>query len=239
MSNYFSIVRAWLASVDPAAPAATLVLTVFFAIYALRRWFPSAWLWLEHRLPFVGTLDYRPVATVVSKFVQALPGALLGAVVASLSSGASVKNAVFGVLAGFGASLVHEVMAAYKGEVSAPKPFSDPMGPMGGVLALGLVFSLTGCAIFGAHGSFWPALEHCAPSPASLVSQVEDILLAGGDYEAALKSKALQDGAGIVECAVASAVDLLSAKAGKIGASPESAPAAARGKMFLAKVSAQ
>lgn len=126
-------------------------------------------------------------------------------------------------------------------DLSKPKPPSNPMGPMGGMLALALclALSLTGCSIFGAHGSFWPVLEHCAPSPASLVSQVEDVLLAGGDYEAALQSIALKDGAGIVECAVAAAVDLLTAKAGKVGASPESAPAAARGKAFLAKVSAQ
>lgn len=117
-------------------------------------------------------------------------------------------------------------------------PGSAPRAGLIGAAALLLVFalsaSLTACSLFGSGGSFWPVVEHCAPSPASLVSQVEDVLLAGGDYEAALKQLALQDGAGIIQCAVAAAVDLLTAKAGKVGASPESAPAAARGKAFLA-----
>lgn len=138
------------------------------------------------------------------------------------------------------------VSAAIVKKASVPPP-SDKTPPWGGpassvaalLLAVCFAHYITACSLFGSHGSFWPVLEHCAPSPASLVSQVEDILLAGGDYEAALKAKALQDGAGIVECAVAAAVDLLSAKAGKVGASPETAPAAVRGKMFLAKVSAQ
>jgi hypothetical protein len=123
MIQLFATARAWLAAIDPAAPAAALVLIVFLSIYAIRRFLPGVWLWIESRIPFVDSLDYRPVATIVWKFVQALPGALLGAAVASLSSGASVKNALLGVLAGFAASLVHEVMAAYKGQVGArPKP---------------------------------------------------------------------------------------------------------------------
>lgn len=150
MSNYFAIARAFLASVDPAAPAAALVLTVFLVIYSLRRFAPKVWLAIEAKLPFVDTLDYRPIATIVSKFMQALPGALLGAGVASLSSGASVKTALLGVLAGFGASLVHEVMAAYKGQVSTPKPPS--VGLAGGaLLALCLMAStMAGCAAFAA-----------------------------------------------------------------------------------------
>jgi hypothetical protein len=113
-----------------------------------------------------------------------------------------------------------------------------PDGASGAVVILALLAAsaTSACGIFGSHGSFWPALSHCAPSPSSLVSQVEDVLLAGGDYEAALKDLAIKDGAGIVECAVTAAVGLLTAKSGKFGASPESGHAAARGKAFLAKV---
>ncbi len=173
MPNYFAIARAFLASIDPAAPAAALILTVFFAVYATRRWFPRVWLWLEKMLPFVDSLDYRPIATIVSKFVQSLPGALLGVVVASLSSGASVKTAVFGVLAGFGASLTHEIMASYKGQVSAPKPLSNPMGPMGGMLALCLCFSLVGCGLLAAAAPYLAEAGVLISDAGNAVSAVE------------------------------------------------------------------
>ncbi len=111
-------------------------------------------------------------------------------------------------------------------------------GPSSGsglaVLLLVALASLhsSACNLFGANGSFWPAVKSCAPSPSSLVSQAADVLLAGGDYEAALKELALKDGADAVLCAVRAAVDQLM---GKVGANPENGAAAARGKAFLAK----
>jgi len=231
MLNLFQSARAWLASVDPAAPAAALILTVFFAIYALRRWFPRAWLWLERALPFVDSLDYRPVATIVSKFMQALPGALLGAAVASLSSGASLKNALLGVLAGFGASLVHEIMANYKGQVSAPKP-RDPSGPaIGGVMALCLVLSMAGCGLFGR--GMLPALENCAPTKAEIIQQVISILMSGGDYVGALEHAGIDDGKGALTCAVQAALNRLNAPTAKH--TDETEAAVVRGRAFLAR----
>lgn len=110
-------------------------------------------------------------------------------------------------------------------------PPSSLIGPMGGMLLCFVIaLGLSGCGLFGSASPFWPEVKDCAPSPATLVSQVEDVLLAGGDYEAALKQIALQDGAAAVECAVAAAVDELSSK---VGASPDAQPAAARGKAFL------
>lgn len=241
MSNYFAIARAFLASVDPAAPAAALVLVVFLAIYLLRRFAPRVWLAIENKLPFVDTLDYRPIATVVSKFMQALPGALLGAAVASLSSGASVKTALLGVLAGFGASAVHEVMAAYKGQVSTPKPPS-PLGLIGGMLAVSsfltllscgyLMLSLSGCGLTKVN---WPGvIAHCAPSKDTLVVDVANILLndSAADYAAALEKLAETESGEAVACAVNEIVEQLGAPTAKVTA--KSVSAIARGKAFLA-----
>lgn len=197
MSNYFAIARAFLASVDPAAPAAALVLTVFLVIYSLRRFAPKVWLAIEAKLPFVDTLDYRPVATIVSKFMQALPGALLGAGVASLSSGASVKTALLGVLAGFGASLVHEVMAAYKGQVSSPKPPSGALGVVGGMMVLiacfCLVASLPGCAAFAAAVPIIAEIGTIIADAVNDLDYVEQIVATfpglSGDQRSAIEAK--------------------------------------------------
>lgn len=163
----------------------------------------------------------------------------LGAIGQGLAGGVKSWTDLTVVFVGAGALLLPGLPS---NRSAAPLPSSKnpiKVPPLACLMLCLVAMCLDGCSLFGSHGSFWPVLEHCAPSPASLVSQVEDMLLAGGDYEASLKALALKDGAGIVECAVAAAVDLLTAKSGKIGASPDDAPAAARGKVFLAKVSAQ
>jgi hypothetical protein len=112
---------------------------------------------------------------------------------------------------------------------SKPPTFGG-MGPMGGMLVMCLVLSLTGCAWF--KGSFWPNVSHCAPSPASLVADVADILSAGSNYESALEQLALVKGKDLVLCAVEAFVNSIGKK---VGASPEEMAAHARGKAFLAK----
>lgn len=108
------------------------------------------------------------------------------------------------------------------------------------LIGIGFALHLTGCGFFASKGVTWPTLAaNCLPSPAKLVSQVEAILFAGGDYEKALEQQALTDGAGAVECAVAEATQALLASKGKVGASAQAGPAADRGKAFLAKVSAK
>ena len=261
MPEIFAPARAWLvANIDPAAPAALLVIIVFLAVYSLRRWAPSLWLRLEHAVPFVDSIDPAPGLKILLKVWQALPGAAFGAATAALTTGLSVTHALWGVVAGFAASAVHEIMAAYQGAVGRPKPptsasgsgrgsitidppkpFPPPPAPPAAAmralpigffacLMLGCV-SLSGCAWF--KGSFWPKVENCAPSPASLVAQVGDILAAGGDYESALEQLALTDTKAAVVCAVEAFVSSLGANDGA------HADAQARGKAFLAKVAAQ
>lgn len=231
MSALFANARAWLAGIDPLLPAATLVLVVFAAIYAIRRWFPGVWALVEKSVPFVDSLDYRPVATVVWKAWQALPGALLGAVVSALSSGISVKSAVIGVLAGFAASLAHEVMAAYRGQVGARAKRPPSMPPLaGGAFALLLAICLGGCAWL--NGTAWPVVKACAPSSANLLTQVEDILVDGRDVDQKLREAGSElgaDGLAMIICAVEQFEGQASAN------TPELAAARARGRALLVR----
>lgn len=231
----FANARAWLSAIDPVLPAATLVLVVFVAIYAVRRWLPGVWKAVEATVPFAGSLDPGPVLNALWKSWQVLPGALLGAAVSALSSGMSVRTALYGVAAGAAASLGHELMAAYKGQVGGKSPSSSPPFAPIALLLLCCCFGLSqsGCALFGSGGSFWPKVEHCAPSPSILVSQVATVLAAGGDYESALEQLALSDGKEIVECAVQAFVNSIAGPEG------ESTGAKSRGRAFLAKVAAQ
>lgn len=233
--------RLWLANLDPAAPAVTLMLGVFLTIYSIRRWFPRVWLWVEKTVPFVDRLDYRPAATILWKSWQAWPAVLLGAVVSALSTGGSAWGAVKGAALGAAVAVIHELAAAYRGKLGAPKP---PSSSARGATLTGLVFVLTlvlacglpGCSLFGPGGSVWPAVARCAPSETSLVEQAAAILLAGGDYQAALLELAKTKTKEAVVCAVEAAVAEL---ASKFGATPARASAAARGNAFLAEAGNQ
>lgn len=104
------------------------------------------------------------------------------------------------------------------------------------VLVLVSMVSLGACALFGAHGSFWPVVAHCGPTSKELETEVEAVLMAGGDWETKLKQIALKDGAETVECAVQAAIDLLTAKLSR--EDPSATFAVIRGQAFLQKVQA-
>lgn len=95
-----------------------------------------------------------------------------------------------------------------------------------------VAFHSTGCAWF--KGSVEPIAKECAPSEASLVAQVSQLLLSGGDYAAQLEQLAVVDGAGVIECAVKAAIQALMSDVGKVGANSEDGAAVARGKAYLA-----
>lgn len=113
-------------------------------------------------------------------------------------------------------------------DLEKPKPPSG-MGPMGGMLALCLCLSMTGCNWL-TH-SVEPIAAECAPTPATLLTQVTQILLAGGDYTKELEQLAISDTERAVECAVESVIASL---ASKVGADSGAGPAVARGKAYLA-----
>ena len=96
--------------------------------------------------------------------------------------------------------------------------------------AAAVCLSLSGCALFAAE---WPKLaEHCAPTKASLLRDVEFVLANTGDVDAQLKQIAIKETASAVECAVQQVVADLSARKG----SAHDNHALSRGRAFLAKV---
>lgn len=86
---------------------------------------------------------------------------------------------------------------------------SDPPPNQAAIVSLLLAcLCLTSCL----QSKFtWPDAVACAPAPATLETQVEAILMAGGDYDAALEQLALADSKQAVICAVSGFLDGLSA----------------------------
>lgn len=240
MSQFVQNAIAQLRAIDSVLPAALLTTFVFVTVYLVRRFFPKAWLFVEKTVPFVDSIDPGPGLNALWKSWQAWPAMALGAVTSALLNGISVKHALWGVFCGALSALAHTMMSLYQGKVGGPaKPErmfpSDPPLPPNlsglGALLLAVCFALhsTGCAWF--KGSFWPNVEHCAPSPASLLTDVSQILEAGSDYESALEQLALVKGKDLVLCAVEAFVNSIG---NKVGASPQEMSAHARGKAFLA-----
>lgn len=222
MVQLFSDARVWLSShVDPAAPAASLIVLTFLFVWLLRR-SPKIWGFVERTLPVANKLDPGPLLTVLWKSWQALPGMLFAAAVAALSTGGSVKAALAGVGLAALTSFLHEAAKIYKGQAAA--------AGIAMLLCMALAFHSIGCALGEA---LWPIVKDCAPSAATLVNQVEGILVAGGDYATEFEQIALADGTAALQCAVKEAIaDLLSSHA-KFSPNVSNA-AAARGKAFLA-----
>lgn len=104
------------------------------------------------------------------------------------------------------------------------------------LLAIGLALHVNACALFGSGSPLWPVVEHCAPSPADLVSKALVILLTGGDIESEFLHLAQTAGKGAVLCAIKEATGNLGSR---VGATPERLSAAARGREFLAKTGNQ
>lgn len=243
--NFLAIARAWLAHIDPAAPAAALIVFIFVVIYSIRRWKPTWWLWVEKTIPYVDEFDYTTIGNIVWSSWQALPAMILGAVTSAIADGVSLKGALIGAALGALTAFIHKVAAGYKGKLGGPeKPDrlfpSDPPTPRvtGGLAILfvaGLCFHTTACGVFGSHGSLWPATAKCAPSRGKVVSDVAEKLFEGGDTKAELETLAESYGASTVVCVVNELVANWGAP-GKAGASPEIAAAKLRGEAFLSNV---
>lgn len=185
MLNPFIIARAWLANVDPAAPAAALLVFVFAVIYSVRRWLPGVWLWVEKTVPFVDSFDYRPAASILWQAWQAWPAALLGAVTAALSTGGSVKAAAYGVLVGAISALAHKLMAAYKGQVGGPPPkppaaarmFPSSIPPAAALLlAICFAFHASACGLFAAVSPFLAEAGVLIADATNAVNAADDLL---------------------------------------------------------------
>jgi hypothetical protein len=237
----FEQVKVLLASSDPATLIGSAAVAVFLLILGWRKFFPASWNWLELRIPLIDRIQSNALWTFTWKAVQALPGALFGALMVALASGGDIKKTLLGALAGPAAAIGHEILKRYKGQTGKPGSRSLPPPPfvasafIGAALGCVLALALSGCALFGANSPLWPIVTKCLPSPASIISDVTNILFAGGDYESALLVAGETHGKNAIVCAVREIVD----KWGKPGISDAErariAPAYGRARAFLAK----
>jgi hypothetical protein len=135
------------------------------------------------------------LVAIQQKLVPLAPEAMQATIVAALAGLAHYLDAW-----GHQDRVAAQVTAAKASAPPAPPP-SSPNWPTAAALFLLCCFGLhaSACSLFG---SKLPAAEKCLPTPATLLSQVTDILLAGGDYTTALEQKALADGEDAVLCAV-------------------------------------
>lgn len=122
------------ANIGDGAAFGVFVIGVFFTIYFFRKLFPNAWIWLVKRIPYID-FETTPLLAIMDKVVQALPATLFGLVMATLSSGGSVKVALLGALAGPINVIAHHVLQAipwipYQGKLgkSAKRRFTPPEG---------------------------------------------------------------------------------------------------------------
>lgn len=95
---------AYLASIHPALPWATIPLLLWVSVAATRRWAPGVWGFLER----VG-----PAGKLATKAWQAAPSAAGGALLAALSGQGDYRGLVLGALAGLFAPVWHEMLQTW------------------------------------------------------------------------------------------------------------------------------
>jgi len=115
--------------VGDLGPYGQLTLAVWALLWAVRRYRPTWWAWLL-RTP----LDPEGA---FSHFLQAVPGAVIGALWAGGTT-LDVEQAAYGLLSGLGSALLHHAIKA------SPLPYSGKLTPR--VMLLGLLCVFTGCA---------------------------------------------------------------------------------------------
>lgn len=161
MLQYIQAAREFLAAINPDLPAAAFVALVFLVVLAIRKAFPSAWEKWSAVVPVLA-IDPSPVLVLLSKAWQAVPAAVIGAVLAALQSGADVRTTVYGALLALLAPVAHELAKNYKGTLGASKPRLPPVLP---------VLYLFGLAAFV---SVQPWMAGCAAVPSK--AAVSDVV---------------------------------------------------------------
>jgi hypothetical protein len=178
----------------------------------------------------------KPAWGLAPGWLQVLFPSLLtaaGVVIAALQGVKTPTDLTVAIVAG--------IMAILPGlpthRSNAPLPRNNSSSG-GGTLVAGATALLIAIFAFHVSACTWfthtltPALKHCEPSATALVSQAESILVAGGDYEKQFADLAVQVGQDVLDCAIATAINLL---ASKVGTAEGSADGVARGKAYLAK----
>ncbi len=130
-------IKSLLASSDPATLVGSAAVLVFFAVLFWRKVFPRSWNWLEAHIPLIDRIQSDAIWTFVWKAVQTLPGALIGAGMTALASGGDLQKTLLGALAGPVASIGHELLKRYKGQVSKPGDRGLPPSSFAGAAFVG------------------------------------------------------------------------------------------------------
>jgi hypothetical protein len=147
MLEFINAARASLAAINPDLPAALFVVLVFLTVLAIRKLFPGAWEKWAAVVPVLA-IDPSPVLVLLSKLWQAVPAAVIGAVLAALQSGADVKATVYGALLALVAPVAHELAKNYRGSLGVGTgPLSRRAPPLSMLMLVVLLgFVPTGCA---------------------------------------------------------------------------------------------
>ncbi len=140
MIKLLETVRLWLdANLGAGGAFAVLCVLVFLFVYAFRKLFPNAWIWLVKRVPYID-FQMDPLLAVLDKVVQTIPGAVFAGVTAWLSTGADLTAkgfwmAFLGSLASPLMAIAHHILAAipwipYLGKLGkkAKRRFTPPEG---------------------------------------------------------------------------------------------------------------
>jgi hypothetical protein len=171
---FFEFAHLWLdKNLFSGAAFAVLIIVTFLAVFLLRKAFPRAWEYTVGIIPML-SVDVAPVMVVLSKLLQALPGAVFAAVLGAFATGGkdAAKAAALSAVAGFVASALHEILKAvpwipYRGTVGTAKRNSVKPPPMAMLL---ICLSLVSC------GAGLAAVVAAVSSAAGEAAQVIDIV---------------------------------------------------------------
>jgi hypothetical protein len=94
----------WLSTaIHPAAPWLLVAVIPFGINWTVRTWAPEVWQTIA---------ELGPVGRAASKAWQAIPSAIIGAIIVSLGTGADLKLAAVGALWALVAPVSHEILKA-------------------------------------------------------------------------------------------------------------------------------
>lgn len=149
MYNPMSLFLIIQTALTPAWMVGLFAVLAFLAVYVIRKKFGPQWERLAAIVPVLN-FDLTPGSVIFSKFVQALPGALVAAALGAATSGASLGPTLLAALGGLLASVGHEFLKwlpiiPYRGETSSAKLPSPPNVPIG-LLTLAVLSLVIGCA---------------------------------------------------------------------------------------------
>jgi len=119
-------VQSWLTA-HPDLARVALATIVFLIVYLVRKLAPSLWLRFEGLSPALN-IESEWLSEQLHKLYQALPSAVLGAILGPLMTGGDWRQALLGALNGLAAPLSHELLSRYQGKLGKAKFKSPPSG---------------------------------------------------------------------------------------------------------------